>query len=39
MFPSMYHRIESTVDIQLAVSRDSYYWHGPERKPIIDLSY
>ena len=39
MFPSMYHRIESTVDIQLAVSRDSYNWHRPERRPIIDLSY
>ena len=39
MFPSFYHRIESTVDIQLAVSHDSYNWHRPERKAIIDLSY
>ena len=37
MFPSFYHRIESTVDIQLAVSRDGYLWSRPERKPIIDL--
>jgi len=34
----MYHRIQSTVDIQLAVSRDSYTWSRPERKPIIDLA-
>ena len=39
MFPSIYHRIESTVDIQLAVSRDSYNWQRPERKPILDLAY
>lgn len=39
MFPSMYHRIDSTVDVQLAVSRDSYNWQRPERQPIIDLSY
>ena len=39
MFPSIYHRIASTVDVHLAVSRDSYNWHRPERKPIIDLSY
>ena len=38
MFPSIYHRIRSTVDIQLAVSRDSYTWSRPERKPIIDLA-
>jgi hypothetical protein len=38
-FPSFYHRIASIVDIHLAVSRDSYNWHRPERKPIIDLSY
>ena len=39
MFPSFYHRIASTVDIHLAVSRDSYNWSRPERRPIIDLSY
>ena len=39
MFPSVYHRIESTVDIQLAVSRDSYNWQRPERRPIVDLAY
>ena len=39
MFPSFYHRIPSTVDIQLAISHDSYNWSRPERKPIIDLSY
>jgi hypothetical protein len=36
MFPSIYHRIASTVDIQLAVSHDSYLWQRPERRPIID---
>ena len=36
MFPSFYHRIESTVDVQLATSRDSYSWSRPERRPIID---
>ncbi len=39
MFPSFYHRVESTVDTQLAVRRDSYLWQRPERTPIIDLSY
>ena len=39
MFPSLYHRIASTLDIQLAVSRDSYNWQRPERRPIIDRSY
>ena len=38
MFPSLYHRIPSTVDVQLAVSHDSHTWLRPERKPIIDLS-
>ena len=37
MFPSLYHRISSTVDVQLAVSHDSYTWLRPERRPIIDL--
>lgn len=36
MFPSVYHRLASTVDIQLALSRDSYTWQRPERAPIID---
>ena len=39
MFPSFYHRVESTVDAYLAVSRDSHLWQRPERRPIIDLSY
>jgi len=39
MFPSFYHRIASTVDIQLALSRDSYTWQRPERRPIIDLEH
>jgi len=38
MFPSFYHRIPSTVDVQLAISHDSHTWIRPERKPIIDLS-
>ena len=37
MFFSVYHRIESTLDIQLAVSHDSHAWLRPERRPIIDL--
>ena len=36
MFPSVYHRIDSTVDIQLATSRDSYQWTRPERRPIVE---
>jgi len=39
MFPSIYHRMASTVDIQLAVSRDGYLWTRPERRPIIDRSH
>ena len=39
MFPSIYHRIASTVDVQLAFSRDGYLWTRPFRRPIIDLSY
>ena len=39
MFPSFYHRVESHVDAQLAVSRDGHLWHRPERVPIIDLSH
>ena len=36
MFPSIYHRIESTIDIQLAVSRDGCQWQRPERRAIVD---
>ena len=39
MFPSFYHRVESTVDAYLAVSRDSHLWQRPERRPIIDRTY
>ena len=39
MFPSFYHRIPSTVDVYLAVSRDSYIWNRPARVPIIDRNY
>jgi hypothetical protein len=39
MFPSIYHRIASTVDIHLAMSRDGYIWSRPERRPIIDLRH
>lgn len=36
MFPSFYHRIDASVDVHLAISRDSYQWHRPARYPIID---
>jgi hypothetical protein len=36
MFPSIYHRIASTVDVQLAVSRDGWNWQRPERRSIIE---
>ena len=39
MFPSIYHRIASTVDVQLAVSRDNHQWLRPFRQPIIDRAY
>ncbi|MDE2706593.1 MAG: hypothetical protein OXI35_16105, partial [Gemmatimonadota bacterium] len=39
MFPSIYHRIASTVDVQLAVSRDNHQWIRPFRQPIIDRAY
>ena len=39
MFPSVYHRIASTLDVQLAVSRDSHNWQRPVRQPIIDRNY
>lgn len=35
MFPPFYHRGTSTVDIQLATSRDGLLWSRPERVPII----
>ena len=37
MFPSVYHRLDSEQDVQLAVSRDGWNWVRPERKPIITL--
>ncbi|MBM3457599.1 MAG: hypothetical protein FJX77_03575 [Armatimonadetes bacterium] len=35
IFPSIYHRHTSTVDIQFASSRDGLWWSRAERKPII----
>ena len=35
MFPSFYHRLTATLDIQMAISRDGDLWSRPERKPII----
>lgn len=35
MFPSVYHRVRDTLDIQLAVSRDGRRWVRPERRPIV----
>ena len=35
MFPAIYHRLTSAVDVQLASSRDGVLWSRPERKPII----
>ena len=37
MFPSIYHRLDSEQDVQLAVSRDGWHWVRPERKAIINL--
>lgn len=37
MFPSIYHRLEDTVDIHLAVSRDGYNWLRPQKSAIIPL--
>ena len=37
MFPSIYHRLDSEQDVQLAVSRDGWHWVRPERRPIITL--
>jgi len=36
LFPSIYHRLESTVDLAIATSRDGLFWTRPERKPILD---
>ena len=36
MFLPFYHRTTSTVDIQLATSRDGLLWSRPERVPIIE---
>ena len=35
MFLPFYHRMTSTVDVQLATSRDGVLWSRPERTPII----
>ena len=35
MFPAIYHRMDSELDVQLAVSRDGWNWSRPERKPVI----
>ena len=35
MFPTIYHRLSSTLDIQFASSRDGWLWHRPERRPLI----
>ena len=36
MFVPFYHRLTSTVDVQLATSRDGLLWSRPERVPIIE---
>lgn len=36
MFPAIYHRWTSQVDVQLASSRDGLLWNRPERKPLIE---
>ena len=35
MFPAVYHRMDSELDVQLAVSRDAWNWTRPERRPVI----
>ena len=35
MFLPFYHRNTSTVDIQLATSRDGLLWSRPQRVPIV----
>ena len=35
MFLPFYHRLTSTVDVQLATSRDGLLWSRPQRVPII----
>ncbi len=35
MFPAVYHRLDSELDVQLAVSRDGWNWSRPARKPVI----
>ena len=35
MFPSIFHQLPGTIDIQLATSRDGWNWTRPERKPIV----
>ena len=35
MFPTIYHRLSSTLDIQLASSHDGWLWRRTERVPIV----
>ena len=35
MFPAIYHRCTSRVDVQLATSRDGLLWSRPGRQPIL----
>ena len=35
MFPTIYHRLSSTLDVQLATSIDGWLWERPVRQPII----
>ena len=37
MFIPIYHQIASTIDGQIAFSRDGLYWSRPERRPILPL--
>ena len=37
MFIPVYHQIASTIDGQIAFSRDGLYWSRPERRPILLL--
>ena len=34
-FPTIYHRLSSTLDIHLASSRDGWLWHRHGRRPVI----
>ncbi len=37
MFVPVYHQTASTIDGQIAFSRDGFYWSRPERRPILPL--